>query len=161
MAAAFAVGCIGAAVGVPIALLLLSALIGWPGTSFVVANGIAYATVYVLFFPAFSFLFARGRPAGLRFGSDGIELAAERRDALAVPYQAISSARVRWWWPLAMLEVFVDSADESRVMRLHRGGRRPLRKRKGDRLRFAMPIAGLRSSASEIRSELRLRGLGV
>jgi hypothetical protein len=109
----------------------------------------------------FSLLFSCTRPAGLRFGGDWVELAAERRDVVVVPYAAVTSARVRWVWPVAMLDVVVRSADESLVMRLNRDGRRPLRKLKGDQLRFSMPIAGLRSSSADIRSELRRRGLAV
>lgn len=157
--AAATMGLVAAAVGWLSASLLFSALTGRPGIP-VVADGATFVTIYIIFFSVFSWLFSRARPAGLRFAGDAIELAAERRDVVVIPYEAVTSARVRWAWPVAMLEVFVDSADESRVTRLDRDGRPPLRKRKGDQLRFSMPIAGLTSSAADIRSELRRRGLG-
>jgi hypothetical protein len=162
LVAAAAMGFAGAAVvvvGLPSVSLLFSAPVGRPG-NFVTANGVVFITIYTIFFAMFSLLFSRARPAWLRFGGDWVDLAAERRDVVVVPYAAVTSARVRWVWPVAMLDVVVGSADESRVMRLDRGGRRPMLKRKGDQLRFSMPIAGLRSSSADIRSELRRRGLG-
>jgi hypothetical protein len=161
--AAAAMGFVGAVVGVvgwQSVSLLFSAPVGRPGSP-VIAHGAVFVTIYTIFFALFSLLFSRTRPAGLRFGGDWVELAAERRDVVVVPCAAVTSARVRWVWPVAMLDVVVGSADESRVMRLDRGGRRPLLKRKGDQLRFSMPIAGLRSSSADIRSELRRRGLAV
>ncbi|BCY08855.1 hypothetical protein [Actinoplanes sp. L3-i22] len=162
LVAAAAMGFVGAVVGVvgsESVSLLLPAPVGGPG-NLVIINAAVFVTVYTILFAVFSLLFSRARPAGLRFGGDWVELAAERRDVVVVPYAAVTSARVRWVWPVAMLDVVVGSADESRVMRLDRRGRRPLRKCRGDRLRFSMPIAGLRSS-SDIRSELRRRGLGA
>lgn len=161
LVAAATMGFAGAVVGVAGWLsvsLLFSTGVGGPG-DLVLAGGALFVAVYTVFFAFFSLLFSRARPAGLRFGGDWVELAAERRDVVVVPYAAVTSARVRWVWPFAMLDVVVGSADESRVMRLDRGGRRPLRKRKGGQLRFSMPIAGLRSSAADIRSELRRRDL--
>ncbi|WP_045745432.1 hypothetical protein [Actinoplanes rectilineatus] len=145
-----------AAVG---ASLLFSALDGRPDTP-AVADSAAFVAVYTISFAIFSLLSSRARPAGLRFGGDRVELAAERHDMVVVPYAAVTTARVRWVWAVAMLDVVVLPADESRVMRFDRGGRPPLRKHKGDQLRFSMPIAGLRSSSADIRSELRRRGLG-
>lgn len=132
---------------------------GRPG-NLVIANAAVFVTIYTIFFAAFSLLASRKRPAWLRFGGDWVDLAAERRDVAVVPYAAVTSARVRWVWPVAMLDVVVRADDESRVMRFDRGGRHPLRKPKGDHLRFSMPIAGLRSSAADIRAELQRRGLG-
>jgi hypothetical protein len=159
--AAAAMGFFGAVVGVvgwQSVSLLFSAPVGRPA-NFVIANGAVFVTIYTIFFVMFSLLFSRARPAGLRFGGNWVELAAERRDVVVVPYAAVTSVRVRWVWPVAMLDVVVGSADESRVMRLDRGGRRPLRKCKGDQLRFSMPIAGLSSSSADVRSELRRRDL--
>jgi hypothetical protein len=161
--AAAAMGFFGAVVGVvgwQSVSLLFSAPVGRPA-NFVIANGAVFVTIYTIFFAMSSLLFSRARPAWLRFGGNWVELAAERRDVVLVPYAAVTSARVRWVWPVAMLDVVIGSADESRVMRLDRGGRRPLRKYKGDQLRFSMPIAGLRSSSSDIRSELRRRDLPI
>ncbi|GLW35855.1 hypothetical protein [Actinoplanes regularis] len=152
-----AIGFVGAAAGVTLARFVLPMLTGRP-SSFGVAVGAFYVATYAFVFTFASWLLVSGLPAALKFGSEGIELAAARHDVLGVPYEAVSSARVRWWWPVAMLDVVVGSVDESRVMRFDRGGRRPSCKRKGDQLRFSMPIAGLRSS--DLRSELRRRGLG-
>ena len=157
--AATAMGFFGAAVGVvgwESVSQLFPAPDGRPG-NLVVANAAVFVTIYTIFFPMFSLLFSHARPAWLRFDGDRVELAAERRDVVVVPYAVVTSARVRWVWPVAMLDVVVGSADESRVMRLDRGGRRPLRKIKGDQLRFSMPVAGLKSSPTDIRSELRRR----
>jgi hypothetical protein len=158
MVAATAIGLLGAGIGWPLLFLLFSVLAGRPSNP-VIASAAGYVPIYVIFFPVFSLLLTRSRPPGLRFGSEGIELAAERRDVLVVPYEVVSRARVRWFWPVAVLDLFVSSADELRVRRLDRDGRRPLRRRKDDQLRFSMPIAGLRSSPADIRSELRRRGL--
>ncbi|MBB2948773.1 hypothetical protein FB565_008559 [Actinoplanes lutulentus] len=160
--AAAAMGFFGAVVGVlwwESMFLLFPPPAGRPG-NLVIANAVRSVTIYTISFAIFSLLFSRTRPAWLRFGVDWVDLAAERRDVVVVPCAAVTSARVRWVWPVAMLDVVVGSADESRVMRLDRGGRRPLRKCKGDQLRFSMPIAGLRSSSADIRSELRRRGFG-
>ncbi|MDR6319668.1 hypothetical protein [Actinoplanes couchii] len=134
-------------------------LLLWEPGGRLVANAV-FVTVYTIGFATFSLLFARARPAWLRFGDDWIDLAAEGRDAAVVPYPAVTGARVRWVWPVAMLDVTVAAADESQVLRLHRGGRRPLRKYKADQLRFSMPIAGLTASPADIRAELHRRGLG-
>ncbi|SDS84168.1 hypothetical protein [Actinoplanes derwentensis] len=155
--AAAAISFVATAV-VRLASLLSSDRAGGPG-NLVTARDAALVPICAISIAIFSLLFSRARPAWLRFGDGWVELAAERRDVVVVPYQAVTSARVRWVWPVAMLDVFVDSADESRLMGLDRGGRRPFRKREGDLLRFSMPIAGLRSSAAGIRSELRRRGL--
>lgn len=159
--AAAAIGFFGAVVGAVFWLsvsLLLSAPVGRPGSS-ITAHFAIFIAFYTVFFALFSLLFSRARPAGLRFGGDWLELAAARRDVVVVPYAAVTSARVRRVWPVATLDIVVGSADESRVMRLDRGGRPPLRKRRSDQLRLSMPIAGLRSSAADIRSELRRRDL--
>jgi hypothetical protein len=159
--AAAAIGFFGAVVGV-VGWEFVSLLFPAPGDrpgNLGIAH-VRFVTIYTISFAMFSLLGSRARPAWLRFGGDWVDLAAERRDGVVVPYAAVTSARVRWVWPVAMLDVVVGSADEPRVMRLDRGGRRPLRKCKGDQLRFSMPIAGLGSSSADIRSELRRRGLG-
>ncbi|GAA2332046.1 hypothetical protein GCM10010170_010870 [Dactylosporangium salmoneum] len=95
----------------------------------------------------------------MRFGGEGVELAAARRNAVWVPYRAVLSVQVRWMWPLSVLNVFVGLGDESQVELFDRGGRRPLRRQKGKRLRFSLPLAGLGASAATVRSELRSRHL--
>jgi MFS family permease len=157
--AAALIGVVAASVGWLSVSLLLSALADRPSGP-AVAGGVAYVSVYAILFPAFSLMFARDRPPALRFGSEGIELAAERRDAVLLPYEAVSSARIRWPWPVTVLQVFVDASAEPKVTLIERGGRRPFRKRRGDQLRFSMPIAGLRSPAADIRSQLQGRGIG-
>ncbi|MCU7724334.1 hypothetical protein ODJ79_11460 [Actinoplanes sp. KI2] len=156
LAAMVVIGFVATAVPWLTLSLLYSAIAG--GSALRSAPGLAvYITIYTIFFPTFSLLYTRSRPAALSFGSDGIELAAERRDAVVVPYGAVTSARVRWMWPVAVLDVVLDPADEWRVFRVDRDGRRPIRKRRGDQLRFSMPIAGLGASTADIRSQLRAR----
>lgn len=157
--ASAALGFVGAAVGWLSLSVLFSAIAGRPGIP-AMGNGATFVPVYTISFAAFALFFSRGRRAGLRFAGGAIEMAAARHDPVLVPYAAVTGARLRGIWPVAMLDVFVDSADESRVMRGDRAGRRPIRRRKGNQLRFSMPIAGLRTSAADIRSELRRRGLG-
>lgn len=158
---AFAMAAIGFAAAVVACFLLsllFSALTGdlrFPP----IFDGILFVGLYTFFFAVFSVLLARRKPSWLRFGDEGIELAAAGRDAVRVPGPAVASARVRWVWPLAAFEVFVGPGDESQVAVAGRGGRQPLRRRKGRRLCFSVPLAGLGASAATVRSELRSRGL--
>ncbi len=135
--------------------------LGWLTASLVLQTVIApaFAVAYVIIFPAMSWMITRAQPPELSFGAEGIELAAERRDVLLVPYEIVAGARVRWFWPLGRLDVLVAVADESRIVRRDREGRRPLLKRKGDHVRVSMPLAGLRTSAADLRAELHRRGL--
>jgi len=152
------IGFAGAAVGWFLLSLLFSALAGdvrFPP----LADGILFVGIYALFFAVASVVFARKTPPSLRFGEDGIELALARRDAVQVPYAAVVGAQVRYRWPLSVLYVFVSVVDESQVTPINRGGREPLRRRDGDRLRFSVPLAGLGASAATVRSELRRRHL--
>jgi hypothetical protein len=73
--------------------------------------------------------------------SDAIELAAPGHNAVLVPYEIMSTAGVRRPWPVTVLEVLVEATDSPHVTRCDRDGRRPLRKRNGDQMRFTMPHA--------------------
>ncbi|MCA2217698.1 hypothetical protein [Jidongwangia harbinensis] len=158
LSATAVLGAVAATAGWLLGQLVFSALAGHLGPPNVV-GGVVFVTVYTLTFTAFSVRWTRARPPALRFGAEELELVAERRDAVVVPYAAVSGAAIRWPWPVTMLDVYVDVAAESQVRRIGRGGRRPPRKRKSGRLRFAMPIAGLDGTAADIRSRLRQHGL--
>jgi ABC-type proline/glycine betaine transport system permease subunit len=123
------------------------------------AGTITAIALYTLLFPLFSWLLTQARPAVLRFGDDGLEIAAPRHDAVVVPYDIVSRARVRRTWPVTMFDVFVDDADSSRVVHIDRAGRRPLRRRIGGQVRFSMPTAGSTATPSRLRDQLRRRGL--
>jgi len=152
------IGFAGAAVGWFVLSLLFSALAGDAKLP-PLADGVLFVSIYAVFFAIASVVFARKTPPSLKFGEEGIELAAARRDAVRVPYPAVVSAQVRYRWPLSVLHVFVSVVDESQVTPLNRGGREPLRRPDGDRLRFSVPLAGLGASAATVRSELRRRSL--
>ncbi|WIM99997.1 hypothetical protein ACTOB_003671 [Actinoplanes oblitus] len=119
----------------------------------------SFAGVYTCAFAIFSVLFSRGRPPWLRFDDEGIELAAARHDGVRVAYATVARARVRWLWPITVLEIVVNAADESQVAWLSRGGRQPLLKRKDGQLRFSIPTAGMIPGAASIRAEIHSRGL--
>ncbi|HWS31811.1 MAG TPA: hypothetical protein VN408_03600 [Actinoplanes sp.] len=158
-----AIGFFGAVVGLAFweSVSLLFPAPGGQPDGLDIGSAAVFVTIYTILFPVFSLLFSRAHPAWLRFGGAWVEMAAGQRDVVVVPFTAVTSARVRWVWPVAMLDVVVRSADESLVMRLARGGRRPVRKAKGDEVRFSMPLAGLTSSAADVRSELQRRGLAT
>ncbi|WP_328474379.1 hypothetical protein OHA21_15010 [Actinoplanes sp. NBC_00393] len=158
MLAAAVTGLPTASLGWFLGMWMFTAIAGRPPVS-TVAGAVAFIGTYTILFPLFSWLLTGGRPAVLRFGSDAIELGAQRHDAVRVPYEIVSSAQVRRWWPITVFEVFVDAADSSQVSRVDREGRRPLRKRKGSQVRFSMPIVGLTASTSDVRSQLRRRGV--
>jgi hypothetical protein len=156
-AAAAVVGVVAAVIGWLVVGGLFSALSG----QFLfrpMGDGLFFVVVYGLVFAVASVLIARRRPPGVRLATDGIEMAAARRDATFMPWSAVSKVRVRWVWPVATLEVTVAAAEDSRVMRGYRGGRAPVQRRRADLLRFSMPLAGLATSSAAIRAELRRRG---
>lgn len=122
-----------------------------------ISDSIVFVVLYTVGYAGFSLLFTFRRPMRLGFGDDAVELAADGRDGVLVPYEIVRMARVRWWWPLTTLDVVIDAADESRVTYLGRGGRRPVGKREGGRLRFTMLISGLSVPAADIRSRFQHR----
>jgi hypothetical protein len=140
--------------------LALIELTGRPVSSSV-GGGIIFVVTYTVLFPLFSWLLAQARPGVLVFGVDAIEFAAPGHDAVLVPYEIVSTARVRRPWPVTVLEVLVDATDSPCVTRRDRDGRRPLRKHRGDQVRFTMPLAGLQASAPGIRGQLHHRGLSA
>jgi hypothetical protein len=156
--AAAATSFVAATAGWLLGSLALIELAGRPASS-PVGGGITFVVTYTLLFPLFSWLPTQARPGVLVFGVDAIELAAPGRDAVLVPYEIVSTSWVRRPWPVTVLEVFVVATDSRNVTRRDRDGRRPLRKRSGDQVRFTMPLTGLRASATDIRGELHRRGL--
>jgi hypothetical protein len=92
-------------------------------------------------------------------GEDGLEIAAPRHDAVVVPYDIVSRARIRRKWPVTMLDLFVDDTDSPLVVGIDRDGRRPLRRRIGGQVRFSMPNAELTATPSELRDRLHRRSL--
>ncbi|MBL7259619.1 hypothetical protein [Paractinoplanes lichenicola] len=147
----FLLACVGLAVlasalGLIAIWLFYSAVLGrWNLPSVVFA--VVYPVTYTVFFTGFSFLAARKRPPVLTFAPDRIELAAARCDGVVVPYDAVTRIRMRAWWPITMLDVFVSASEGARIVPVDRAGRRAPCKRLRGELRFRMPLAGLNEPA--------------
>jgi hypothetical protein len=151
-------GTVAAHSGWLLGYLVFTEIAGMPHPS-LFAGTITAIALYTLLFPLFSWLLTQARPAVLRFGDDGLEIAAPRHDAVVVPYDIVSRARIRATWPVTMLDVVIDHTDSPRVVHIDRDGRRPLRKHIGGQVRFSMPTAGLKATPSGLRDQLRRRGL--
>jgi hypothetical protein len=154
--AATTVGFIGAGTGWLGASLLIPAVMGRsPDPDWL--SGIVFVAFFTFCSTVFPVVTARRRPSRLVFGADVLELAAPGKDTVTVAYEAVSSARVRWFWPVAVLEVCVGGGDrDSRGTSGSGEGNRPIRTRQGGR--YLLPLAGM-GSAATIRCHLQRHGL--
>ncbi|MFI5930759.1 hypothetical protein [Actinoplanes sp. NPDC051494] len=120
-----------------------------------IGPAVVFVVVYTLVFTGGSVLLDRARPTRLRATAEGLELAGARRDGVFLPWPVVTAVRVRWFWPVATLEVTVPEAQTGRVVPLARGGRGPLRRRRAGHVRFVVPLAGLPAPAATIGADLK------
>jgi len=154
-AAAYAL--FGVAVSVvtpPLVSLLLAAPRGRLGHPDPVAWEI-FAAVYPVVLVASSLRYARRRPPLLRLTPAGVELAESGRDAVLVPWWAVSSLRVRGFWPFTTVRVCVAVAHAAAVTRVFRGGSPARQRRRNGAICLTVPLFGLAAGRAEIRAAIR------
>jgi hypothetical protein len=113
---------------------------------------------YPVAFTVFSLIGEIRRPGELEFRAGGIALTAPRRDGAFLPWPAVTGLRVRWFWPLTSFSVTIAAVDQAQVVTLHRDRRAPARRRRGDTIHYAIPVAALDVSAAALRAEAARRG---
>lgn len=150
------VGLVAAVVGSGVVAVVFGVVTGlMPGRHYlwVPVNILVYPVGYV----CGSLLATQARPPWLRIGSAGVELAASRTDPVFIPWSAVSSARVRWPWPLTFLEI--TTREPAAVVRHGRGGRRPGRRRRDGSVRFRVDVVSLRPGPDSIVAEFLRHGV--